>query len=190
MAISVRPANPAADLSRIVQIVGVCDPAPVTVAQLQRMDQHLRHGQLRASHVADSDDGQVVGYTTVHHGLWMVPGRFYLWVAVDPPAQGQGIGARLYDHSLAFALAHGARVIDSEVRAQDDVSLHFAAHRGFSFPGYVLEPEADQRGIGPGAIEVTLGSIAGFQLRPGRHRLTKHLIRPSTGVMPPTAPGS
>lgn len=190
MALSVRPTNPATDLSRIAEIVGLCDPAPVTVAQLKRMDQHLRHGQLRASSVAVSDDGHIIGYTTVHHGLWMAAGHFYLWVAVDPAAQGQGIGARLYGHSLAFALANGAKSIDTEVREQDDISLHFAQHRGFTFPGHLVQQEIDPHNVSASAFEAIHISMAGFQLRPGRHRLTKQLIHPSPGVKAPAAPGS
>jgi GNAT superfamily N-acetyltransferase len=132
-----------ADFGRIAQLISATQPDPVTAAQMHEWEQRMLEGQIRRRSVAVDASGQTVGYSIVQHAAWMGEGRFYLWLTVDAGWRRAGIGAQMYDDGLAYALAHGATFLDSEVREESADALRFAEKRGFAVNRHMFESAID-----------------------------------------------
>lgn len=95
----------------------------------------------------------------------MQAGRFYLWVVVDPAWRQRGIGARLYDDALDFAISQGATLLDSDVREGHRESLHFAERRGFTIDRHMFESVIDLNTFDESRFEGLLESVAATGIR-------------------------
>ncbi|MCA9972993.1 MAG: GNAT family N-acetyltransferase, partial [Anaerolineales bacterium] len=71
------------------------------------------------------------------------PGHFYLSVAVDPAARGQGIGGRLYAALTAAARHMAAARLVARVRDDEPDSLAFAQRRGFALHHHLFTSVLD-----------------------------------------------
>jgi L-amino acid N-acyltransferase YncA len=132
-----------ADFARIAQLISATQPEPVTESDVLEWEVRRLAGQIRRRMVIVSQTGQIDGYSLVQHIESMGEGRFYLWVTVDLTRRQRGIGAGAYDEALAFALAQGATVLESEVREECDEGLGFAARRGFAVNRHLFESAID-----------------------------------------------
>ncbi|HSN76916.1 MAG TPA: GNAT family N-acetyltransferase [Anaerolineae bacterium] len=132
-----------ADFARIAQLISATQPEPVTESDVLEWEGRTLAGQIRRRMVTVSQTGQIDGYSLVQHIESMGEGRFYLWVTVDPTRRHSGIGAGAYDEALAFALAQGATLLESEVREECDEGLGFAARRGFAVNRHLFESAID-----------------------------------------------
>jgi ribosomal protein S18 acetylase RimI-like enzyme len=132
-----------ADFARVADLLSATQPEPVTEADLIEWERRKLAGQIRRRCVAGDATGQIAGYSIVQHTQSMGEGRFYLWVTVDPTRRCSGIGAQVYDDALAFALAQGATVLESEVREESSEGLRFAQQRDFAINRRLFESAID-----------------------------------------------
>src|SRR5947209_9755898 len=120
------------DYPRLAAIGATIEPTHARdVDWYQRLDRtrdtHERHLRL-----VWETDGQVVAWGEVGHMWWgFHPRKFGLWLNVDPPSQGRGIGARLYDALLGTLETWEPLVLRSETRETRPRSLRFLADREF-----------------------------------------------------------
>ncbi len=76
--------------------------------------------------------GQIVGYGTYHHMPYRFhPQRFWMWIAVHPHHQRQGIGRALYERIVQDLQALGARTVGTSCRETMPHVLEFLQRRGF-----------------------------------------------------------
>ena len=120
------------DYARLAAIGAAIEPTHARdVDSYQRRDRarqpHERHLRL-----VWETAGQAVAWGEVGHMWWgFHPRKFGLWLNVDPPSQGRGVGARLYDALLATLETWEPLVLRSETRETRPRSLRFLADRGF-----------------------------------------------------------
>lgn len=83
-------------------------------------------------HVAVMDD-RIVGFVALGETFWSwSPGKFSVYVVVDPAHQRQGIGRQLYDYGLAqLQAAHQVKALTAGTREDKPDSLQFLKSRGF-----------------------------------------------------------
>ncbi|MCI0398043.1 MAG: GNAT family N-acetyltransferase [Chloroflexi bacterium] len=168
--ITIRPADPKTDFADLARLISrVWPDRAITEDTLHEWERDNPPGRIRRRTVAITPEGQIAGYGIVNHAPWTEEGRFFLWVAAVPEWQKQGLGGRLYDDSLHFALAHGANLLDSEVRDDDDASLRFAQKRGFAVHRHIFESVIDLRTFDESPFaglieEVEAGGIRFFSL--------------------------
>ena len=132
-----------ADFARVAELISATQPELVTEADIVEWERRTLAGQIRRRVVAVDAAGQLAGYTIVQHTDSLGEGRFYLWLTVDAARRRGGLGAQLYDNALAFALAQGALVLESEVREDCPDGLRFAEQRGFTVSRHLFESAID-----------------------------------------------
>lgn len=78
-------------------------------------------------------DGQAVGMASHGETFWArKPGKYHVYVAVDPDWRGQGIGTRLFQHCLAGLQQHpGLSQLTAGTREDQPVAIRFLETRGF-----------------------------------------------------------
>ena len=114
-----------ADLGVWTRIRNLVEPdEPTTLDDLR--DNLRRHPEARYWLAADGED---VGCGFANFSS--VPGRVFVLPRVVPAARGRGAGAALLDAALAYAGELGGERARSSVDGADDLSLGFAARRGF-----------------------------------------------------------
>lgn len=145
MAFVLRSVEPEADFPRVAELLNQVGSELVTAAMLHESESRRLPGQIRRRVVAVNEDGVIAGYSVVRHAPHMQAGRFYLWVVVDRAWRNRGIGGRLYDDALDFALSQGATLLDSDVREEHPESLHFAERHGFIIDRHMFESVIDLR---------------------------------------------
>lgn len=169
MSITIRAADPQTDYERIAALLSTFERLPVTAETVHEWDRFVEKGALRRRMVAVTDEGQIIGYSTVAHDTWDQIGLYITWVIVDPALRGRGIGSTLYDDALAFAQGCGAQVLGADVLENDPTSLRFAEKRGFAVRYHLFESTMDLKTFDPrpfdGVIEaVEAGGIRLFSL--------------------------
>lgn len=132
-----------ADFARVAELISATQPDAVTEANVLEWERRVLEGQIRRRTVAAVGSGQAVGYSVVQHSRSMGEGRFYLWLTVDSAWRRRGIGAQLYDNALAFAIEHGAVLLESEVREDDAGGVGFARQHGFAVNRHIFESIID-----------------------------------------------
>ncbi|RPJ41081.1 MAG: GNAT family N-acetyltransferase [Chloroflexi bacterium] len=138
----IRPALPERDYERILALINIDESEPYTLSQYQHW---LREepGRMYRTRVAVDDQDEVIGYSEVVHETWYAPGRYYLWVCVDPRFLRQGIGSALYAEAEAFALAQGAAVLTTDMRDNNPAAFAFAGRFGYSLDRHLFESVLD-----------------------------------------------
>jgi RimJ/RimL family protein N-acetyltransferase len=131
------------DFARIAELISATQPEPVTEADLLEWEQRSLTGQIRRRFVGVDAAGRIASYGIAQHNAAMGEGRFYLWVTVDSPQRGRGLGAQIYDCALDYALTQGAETLESEVREDDAAGLRFARQRGFAMVRHSFESYID-----------------------------------------------
>jgi mycothiol synthase len=120
------------DYPRLAAIGVAIEPTHARdVDSYQRLDR-ARQPRERHLRLVWETQGQVVAAGEVGHMWWgFHPHKFGLWLNVDPPWQGRGIGARLYDALLDTLATWQPLAVRSETRETRPRSLRFLADRGF-----------------------------------------------------------
>ncbi len=165
----IRAAIPGKDFAQLAPILTELGSEPVDEATLHEWEQNMPPGRIRRRAVAVTGSGQVIGYGVTNHNAWQEDSRFFIWIGVPTEYQGQGLGGRLYDDALQFALDKGAALLDSEVRDSEPHSLRFAEKRGYQIDRHVFESVIELKGFDErpydGLIEsVEAGGIRLFSL--------------------------
>lgn len=77
-------------------------------------------------------DGRAVGVASFSHAEYSFhPNKFYIDVAVDPDARGQGVGAAMYAHLWAVVAAYDPITLYASTREDYGHSVRFLERRGF-----------------------------------------------------------
>jgi len=139
----IRPVCLESDSVRIVDLINLDEPAPITVTQFQQWCQHMPPGRIARRMAAVDAQDQVMGYGMVTHEPSAPAHDFYVWVTVDPHWRRQGIGSALYADALAFLHSQSATNFKSEVRDDSPDSLRFAQQRGFAIDRHHFESTLD-----------------------------------------------
>jgi DNA-binding CsgD family transcriptional regulator/ribosomal protein S18 acetylase RimI-like enzyme len=98
------------------------------------MSDHFRQRMSNAKHywrVAEDSQGNVLGYSHMHHEPWDSTGGRDLIIMVKPDKRNQGIGTALYDNALRMAQEQGASGLHALVAEHNGDALRFAYRRGF-----------------------------------------------------------
>ena len=145
----IRPYRPD-DLERLKQITAVCfDGVSIDrniearfgllggrdwrFRKLRHIDADVAGDNARGVFVYE-DEGEVIGYITTRLDTDTRIG----WIpnmAVDPRAQGSGIGRRLMDHAVEFMRAEGMEAAKIETLEQNPIGGHFYPAVGFEEVG-------------------------------------------------------
>lgn len=141
--ITLRPMQAQADFPRMAELQSMFGPEPVTVADLEDWQRRASAERIQQRTTALDQHGRLVGFGTAGHDPWIVAGKFWLEVVVDPAVHKQGVGELLYTHALEFAQQHGATLLESEVRDHLPASLHFAQKRGFAIDRHLFGSKLD-----------------------------------------------
>ena len=165
MTIILRSVEPETDFLRVAELLNQVGSEPVTSAMLHESESRRPPGQIRRRMAVVNEDGVIVGYSVVRHAPHMQAGRFYLWVVVDPTWRNHGIGARLYDDALDFALSQGATLLDSDVREEHRESLRFAVSRGFTIDRHMFESVIDLKTFDESRFEGIVDSVVASSIR-------------------------
>ncbi len=103
---------------------------PLSADDSRRVDASRKN---RTSVVAESRrDGRAVAFGSVWQDLHMnYPGKYWIWVLVEPVCQGRGIGSKVYRHLMEKLSKVGA--VTAWANARDDRPRHmeFVRRRGF-----------------------------------------------------------
>jgi GNAT superfamily N-acetyltransferase len=120
------------DYARLAAIGAAIEPTHARDVDWYQRRDRARRPHERHLRLVWETAGQAVAWGEVGHMWWgFHPRKFGLWLNVDPPSQGRGIGARLYDALLATLETWEPLVLRSETRETRPRSPRFLADRGF-----------------------------------------------------------
>jgi GNAT superfamily N-acetyltransferase len=114
-----------------------------TTSSLKLNDNGLLVGFGRTRVIAESEDGQIIGYGAAYRAPWVDPGQIGSVFCVHPDFRGQGVGKMILSHIEDWANEHQATVLSSIVMDWIDDSLPFVKQRGFTLDAHVFELELD-----------------------------------------------
>lgn len=82
--------------------------------------------------LAEEDD-RIVGTAFYGQTFWALqPGKFHVYVAVDPAYRNRGLGTALYDHCISrLRQEQDLRYLTCGTREDQEQSIHFLEKRGF-----------------------------------------------------------
>ena len=103
---------------------------PLSANDSRRVDASRKN---RTSVVAESrQTGCAVAFGSIWQDLHMnYPGKYWIWVLVEPECQGKGIGSRVYDHLMEELSKVGAVTAWANARDDHPQHLDFVRRRGF-----------------------------------------------------------
>lgn len=132
------------DAAHAAALLNLEAPEPITAEQMRERLEKTPPGDSNVRRVlAETDEGEAAGYGQLVRHSWMEPGLCWMHVTVDPAARRQGVGTQVHAHLLAFAVAHGARLLRGEVRDHLSGSLAFARSVGFEIERHIFESTLD-----------------------------------------------
>jgi ribosomal protein S18 acetylase RimI-like enzyme len=82
-------------------------------------------------------DGRVVGYFVLTWGFdleWHGRDAFLTEIYLEPPARGQGLGARALSHVESLARDRGAAALHLMVRPENEAAVRLYAGAGYTAP--------------------------------------------------------
>ncbi len=133
----IRAARSETDYKRILSLMNIDKLEPYTLSQ-HRHCLREEPGRIYRTQVAVNNQDEVIGYSEVVHESFYAPGRYYLWVVTHLDYLRRGIGSGLYCEAEVFALAHGARVLSTNVRDNNPAALAFAKHFGYTLDRHLF----------------------------------------------------
>jgi DNA-binding transcriptional MerR regulator/GNAT superfamily N-acetyltransferase len=139
----IRNAQIDTDLPDIVRITNPYEVQPVTVDQVREWFQFNPPGRYQRRLVSVDSQDTVTGYSGCIHEADAHEGHFVVWVIVDQPQRGQGIGSALWNALWKELEGMGAIRLRSDVRDNDPLSLSFAEKRGFAIDEHFFNYELE-----------------------------------------------
>ena len=131
MTITIRPAQPETDFSRVAALLSIERGELVAVEELLEEEEEMLPGDIRHHLVAIGANHRIVGYGRVERARIEPEGYFHLIVLVEHRHRRQGIGSALYEQIDQFAQACQATRLFGEIREKNRSCLPFAEQRGF-----------------------------------------------------------
>ena len=139
----IRPIRPEEDYPRVTALLNTVELQPLAISDLFDDLQSLGEGDTLMETAAVDAAGQVIGYCDCRVRTFFRPGRWFIYIVVDPAHRGQGAGRQLYDQALAFARSGGAREVFTQVRDDLPDSVAFAERRGYRLERHIAESVLD-----------------------------------------------
>lgn len=144
------------DYEKLAELLNLIEPGSTTAQALEEEDRQIpttnnlkrdENGLLvgfgRTRVVAESEDGQIIGYGAAFRAPWVDPGKVGSEFCAHPDFHGQGVGEMILLHLEKWAKEHQASVLSSVVMDWIDGSLPFVQKRGFTLDAHVFELELD-----------------------------------------------
>ena len=138
MKLQLRQLNSETDLPRVVELMNMVNPEPISVDTYHERQRLASQGRIGYAIVALDENAYIVGYISIVHNPWMPQGHFWLRVIVDRALRNGGIGTLLYNHALDLVRASAATHLVSEARDGCAECLQFAQHRGFKIERHLF----------------------------------------------------
>ena len=127
----IREFNPELDMPERVRLFNHIKPeAPSTLLELQEWERLRPNSRIELRLVAERD-GRVLGMCSMTRDTDFPEGQFLLRSMVYADVRRQGIGERLLNTALEFAILEGASSIKTDARDDDAANEQFALKRGF-----------------------------------------------------------
>lgn len=120
------------DYERAVAIENAIEPQqPTSVASWRHRDE-ARDPRYIFERLVTERDGAIVAVAAYGHTPWShQPGKFFVYVTVDPTHQKQGIGSAVYDHVLQQLQSLSPRKLTAFTRENRPRAIRFLQKRGF-----------------------------------------------------------
>lgn len=132
---SVRPFDPgASQYAALAQVeTEVFPDHPITAASLERDDKSFNRDKcVLKRYLAWEPSGNIAGHAVYHHmESRFHPQRFWVWVAVRPGCQRNGIGSALYERIMGDLVERDARWLHTSARETMPHARTFLERRGF-----------------------------------------------------------
>jgi GNAT superfamily N-acetyltransferase len=141
--LTIRDATPD-DYARVGEILSLNSVEPITADDIRSWDKNNPTGLIRRRAVGLDPAGRIVAYSIALLPARDIPyKRWFLSVNVDPDHRRQGAGTQMYEDALAFAKAHGAQSLTSEVSDSDPAGLRFMEKLGFRVRKHTFSSRLD-----------------------------------------------
>ncbi|HEU5346116.1 MAG TPA: GNAT family N-acetyltransferase [Ktedonobacterales bacterium] len=140
--VRIRDSTPA-DAQIVTDIINRDQPEPLGVEQVRERLNAPRTAGAEWRMVAETDDGQVVGYGHALRDDWMEPGLFWTNIAVAHAARRQGIGSLIHDALLGWLRERHATSLRADVYEHLPESLRFAERHGYQIERHIFESTLD-----------------------------------------------
>ncbi|MHC0036937.1 GNAT family N-acetyltransferase [Pseudoneobacillus sp. C159] len=140
------------DYEQLANLLNMIEPGSTTAQTLEAEDQQIpttsnlninENGLLvgfgRTRVIAETEDGQIIGYGACYRAPWVEPGQVGSVFCVHPDFRGQGVGAEILSLLEKWANEHRASVLSSIVFDWIDESLPFVQNRHFSVDAHIFE---------------------------------------------------
>lgn len=156
------------DIPLLVPILNQVYPdEPTSVEQQEHWERTYPAGNPRLRRIAESEDGQLVGYGVCLYPFWTSQPDFHnVSVAVDPAWQRRGIGQALLAAVAPFAEAQGFHKLRTSCKEDSADTVRFLAQAGFVQIGIRFEQALDVQGFdeSPFLPAAQRASAAGYEV--------------------------
>ena len=95
-------------------------------------------------YLAAEHDGQIVGFLDAEPDGWR-PAATLLWVAVDRPWRGRGVGRQLIERAIAWTRSRGLSALMLETQTTNIDACRFYLRMGFTLSGLQSPYYFDER---------------------------------------------
>jgi GNAT superfamily N-acetyltransferase len=160
-----RPFRTPEDYAAAVPLLNLINAEPYTPETWAEEDKT----QTAAFHcfrlVAETSEGQVVGFGESFRFPWAKPGKFYMMVIVAPAYRGQGLGARLLEAVEADARAAGGTILQASIRDNDPESRAWVERRGYRYNRHTFESALDLATFDPAPFAAVIPAVEASGIR-------------------------
>lgn len=140
---------------------------PTTVEQEEHWEKTYPAGNPRLRYVAETGDGQMVGFGACQYPFWSASPDFYsVYVVVDSPYQQRGIGQALLAAVTPFAVAQGFHMLQTSCKEDSPGTIRFLERSGFAQFGIRFESALDVQAFDetPFLATVARAQAAGYEV--------------------------
>jgi GNAT superfamily N-acetyltransferase len=137
-----RPLNLETDAADMARIYSYTIPEPISEATVRDW-WTPREGEFRVTTLAFDEQGKAIGYWDIDHETWMKPGTFWSKIILVPEHRCNGLGSKMFEEALQVARAQGATHLESAIREDDPIALHFVEKRGYKIQYHAFESTLD-----------------------------------------------
>ncbi|MFD2444906.1 GNAT family N-acetyltransferase [Bacillus sp. CGMCC 1.16607] len=160
------------DYEKLAELFNLIEPGSATAQSLEDEDQHIpaksylsknEEGLLigfgRTRVIAESSNGQIIGYGSSWRAPWVEPGQLASIFCVHPGFRKQGVGELILTHLEKWAIGHQESVLLSEIKDWIDDSLSFVQKRGFALDAHIFELVLDLKKFDLNSLSKTLDNL-------------------------------
>jgi GNAT superfamily N-acetyltransferase len=166
------------DYEAVASLINFIASEPVSAKQLLEDELKIPPGQLhynedgylmgwdRPKWVAEDERGEVIAYGIAWRAPWTEPGALSHTVIVHPDVRSRGVGTALYNTMCQWVNEVKASRLIDYIRESDEVSLSYAARRGYEVERHTFESVLDIADFNRHDLFDTISTVehAGIQL--------------------------